>query len=217
MTDTSFPADWQIPAHDAVVLAERRHDHVLVIPVINEGERIRGQLRRVAEAQLPVDVVVADGGSTDGSLDLDFLRGVGVRALLTKTGPGKLSAQLRMAYGWCLAQGYAGIVTIDGNGKDGVDAVRTMVEKLEAASTMSRDRATPPAASPRIRRWSAPSPIAASTPRCSAWRRVSATATRPTAFAPIPAAICSIRASRRSATSSCATNCCSTSRPAPTS
>lgn len=130
MTDTPFPADWQIPAHDAVILAERRHDHVLVIPVINEGERIRGQLRRVAEARLPVDVVVADGGSTDGSLDLDFLRSVGVRALLTKTGPGKLSAQLRMAYGWCLAQGYEGIVTIDGNGKDGVEAVRTMVEKL---------------------------------------------------------------------------------------
>ena len=57
--------------------------------------------------------------------------GAGVRAVLTKTGPGKLSAQLRMAYAWCLREGYAGIVTIDGNGKDGVEAVAAMVAKLE--------------------------------------------------------------------------------------
>ena len=59
----------QIPAHRAEILLPRRHDHILVIPVINEGERIRVQLARVAAANLPVDVIVADGGSTDGSLD----------------------------------------------------------------------------------------------------------------------------------------------------
>ncbi len=111
-------ADWQVPAHEAALYATRRHKHALVIPVINEGERIRGQLRRIAAADLPVDVVIADGGSSDGSLDADFMASVGVRAVLTKTGPGKLSAQLRMAYAWCLRQGYAGIVTIDGNGKE---------------------------------------------------------------------------------------------------
>ncbi len=124
-------AAWEVPAHEALLYAPRQHRHALVIPVINEGERIRGQLRRIAEAGLQVDVVIADGGSTDGSLDPDFVTGAGVRAVLTKTGPGKLSAQLRMAYAWCLRQGYAGIVTIDGNGKDGVEAVAAMVAKLE--------------------------------------------------------------------------------------
>jgi hypothetical protein len=123
-------AAWEVPAHEVALHAPRAHRHALVIPVINEGERIRGQLRRIAEARLPVDVVIADGGSTDGSLDAGFMREVGVRAVLTKTGPGKLSAQLRMAYAWCLRQGYAGIVTIDGNGKDGVEAVAAMVAKL---------------------------------------------------------------------------------------
>ena len=123
--------DWEVPAHETAIYGPRQHRHALVIPVINEGERIRGQLRRIAAAGLPVDVVIADGGSTDGSLDADFMRTVGVRAVLTKTGPGKLSAQLRMAYAWCLRQGYAGIVTIDGNGKDGVEAVAAMVAKLE--------------------------------------------------------------------------------------
>ena len=46
---------------------EKRRAHALVIPVINEGERIRGQLERIRDADLPVDVIVADGGSTDGS------------------------------------------------------------------------------------------------------------------------------------------------------
>jgi hypothetical protein len=124
-------AAWEVPAHEVALYAPRTHRHALVIPVINEGERIRGQLRRIAAAGLPVDVVIADGGSTDGSLDADFMGEVGVRAVLTKTGPGKLSAQLRMAYAWCLRQGYAGIVTIDGNGKDGVAAVAAMVAKLE--------------------------------------------------------------------------------------
>ncbi|MCX9147986.1 glycosyltransferase family 2 protein [Erythrobacter sp. WG] len=124
-------AAWQVPAHEVALYGPRRNAYALVIPVINEGARIRGQLARIADAGLPVDVVIADGGSTDGSLDADFVAGVGVRAVLTKTGPGKLSAQLRMAYAWCLRQGYAGIVTIDGNGKDGVEAVSDMVAKLE--------------------------------------------------------------------------------------
>lgn len=124
-------AAWEVPAHEVALYAPRTHRHALVIPVINEGERIRGQLARIKAAGLPVDVVIADGGSTDGSLDADFVREAGVRAVLTKTGPGKLSAQLRLAYAWCLKQGYAGIVTIDGNGKDGVEAVAAMVAKLE--------------------------------------------------------------------------------------
>ena len=89
------PHDWELPSFDVVFYAPRVHSYALVIPVINEGERIRGQLMRIREAVLPVDVIVADGGSTDGALDSAFVSGAGVRAVLTKTGPGKLSAQLR--------------------------------------------------------------------------------------------------------------------------
>lgn len=121
---------WQLPAFTETVLGNRRHDHVLVIPVINEGQRIRNQLARIAALGPPADVVIADGGSTDGSLDPGFLQQQGVRALLVKTGPGRLSAQLRMAYAWCLDQGYAGVVTVDGNGKDGVEAIPAFVAKL---------------------------------------------------------------------------------------
>lgn len=123
---------WELPSFDERThIPEKRHDVALVIPVINEGTRIQGQLQRIQTANLPVDVIVADGGSTDGSLDTEFIDTVNVRAVLTKTGPGKLSAQLRMAYAWCIRQGYTGIVTVDGNGKDGVAAVVGFVAMLE--------------------------------------------------------------------------------------
>jgi glycosyltransferase involved in cell wall biosynthesis len=128
-----FPGskDWQLPDYTVDIYGVKKYSHALVIPVINEGERIRSQLQLVRDSQLPVDVIVADGGSTDGSLDRQFLSGAGIYAVLIKNGPGKLSAQLRMAYAWCLRQGYEGVVTIDGNGKDGVEAVAEMVDKLE--------------------------------------------------------------------------------------
>ena len=125
------PSSWQVPSYSEDVFAPKDHRFCLVIPVINEGDRIRGQLTQIAKENLPIDVVVADGGSTDGSLVQSFVRTAGVRAVLTKTGPGKLSAQLRMAYAWCILQGYEGIVTIDGKGKDGVEAIAEMITKLE--------------------------------------------------------------------------------------
>lgn len=123
-------SDWQLPAHEVLELAPKAHDAALVIPVLNEGERIRGQLKALAALNHPVDVIIADGGSTDGSVDEAYLRETGVRARLTKTGPGKLSAQLRMAYAWALKQGYAGVLTVDGNGKDGMEAVPLFLDRL---------------------------------------------------------------------------------------
>ncbi len=126
-----MPGDWQVPEHRAEVLSARAHDTVLVIPVINEGERIGRQLQAIREADPAVDVVIADGGSTDGSLSEEVLSRAGVRALLTKTGPGKLSAQLRMAYAWALLEGYETILTMDGNGKDGVDGIAKIAAAME--------------------------------------------------------------------------------------
>jgi dolichol-phosphate mannosyltransferase len=116
------------------VLHERRSRYCVVIPVINEGERILGQLRRLRDHGFGLDVVVADGGSTDGSNDPDVLRDLGVRALLVKRDTGKLSAQLRMGFAFALAEGYDGVITVDGNGKDDVAAIPAFVEALEAGA-----------------------------------------------------------------------------------
>lgn len=125
---------WQVPAFRTDILKPRATRYVTVIPVINEGERIRRQLLQMQSLGImdQTDVAIIDGGSTDGSVERGFLQATGVRALVTKTGPGKLSAQLRCAYGWALAEGYEGIITIDGNGKDGVDTIPAFLAALEA-------------------------------------------------------------------------------------
>ena len=125
---------WQVPAFSVSELRPKATRYCVGIPVINEGERIRGQLARMHALGSPAqaDLIIADGGSADGSTAVETLAACGVRALLVKTGPGRLSAQLRMFFAYALRQGYEGFVTVDGNGKDGIEAIPRFLEALEA-------------------------------------------------------------------------------------
>jgi len=133
-TDRLQDDDWAVPEFRLTSYRERSLDYCVCIPVINEGDKIRRQLGRMREAGVHeiADIYILDGGSTDGSLADDFLRSHHVSALLVKTGPGKLSAQLRMGYAFALRAGYRGIVTIDGNDKDGMEAIAGIIERMRA-------------------------------------------------------------------------------------
>lgn len=123
---------WQVPAFEVPMWLGKKHSYCVVIPVINEGGRISSLLDRMQMhmiAQL-ADIIIVDGGSTDGSLETESLKRKGVSGLLVKTGLGKLSAQLRCAYAFALDQGYDGIVTIDGNDKDDPAATSRFIEAL---------------------------------------------------------------------------------------
>ena len=126
-------AAWQVPAFQTPLWLGALRPWCVVIPVINEGERIKNLLARMAALKIDVlaDIIIVDGGSTDGSLERDALQQQGVRGLLVKTGPGKLSAQLRCVYAFALDQGYQGIVTIDGNDKDDPAAIPAFIEALK--------------------------------------------------------------------------------------
>lgn len=136
MTSTippEFRATWQVPTFETPLWLGKRHPWCVVIPVINEGDRIKSLLSRMVALKIDVtaDIIIVDGGSKDGSLELDDLQKAGVRGLLVKTGPGKLSAQLRCAYAFALDQGYEGIVTIDGNDKDDPAAIPQFIDALK--------------------------------------------------------------------------------------
>ena len=136
MTSDSLPemrATWQVPLFDTPFWLGRQRPYCVVIPVINEGARIQSLLARMAAYNIAAlaDIMIVDGGSTDASLGLESLQQQGVRALLVKTGPGKLSAQLRCAYAFALDQGYQGIVTIDGNDKDDPEAIPRFIDALK--------------------------------------------------------------------------------------
>lgn len=133
MTDISLKYNnWEIPNYHTLEISPKKSNYCVCIFVINEGKKIRQQLTKMKPISQDIDIIIADGGSNDGSLELDFLKSVNVRTLLTKQDRGKLSAQMRMAFAYCLLEGYQGIVTIDGNNKDDPSAIFSFIQALDS-------------------------------------------------------------------------------------
>lgn len=112
---------------------EKTKDYCLLIPIINEGERIKRELQRAKRYDISdfADIIICDGGSTDNCTEETLLKKLDVNTLLVKKGPGKQGAQLRMGIWWALERGYKGIITIDGNNKDSIEDVPAFIEKLQ--------------------------------------------------------------------------------------
>lgn len=129
----SYPSQTGVPAFTCEEFAPRQHDYCLLIPIINEGDRILTELDRARKAEISscCDIVLCDGGSTDGSMEPARLQNLEVNTLLIKTDSGKQGAQLRMGLWWALQRGYQGILTIDGNNKDSIESVPLLMQKLE--------------------------------------------------------------------------------------
>ena len=108
--------------------------YCVLIPIINENGRIHLELKRAKKAGIDtvVDIIICDGGSTDGCTEENTIKELGVNTLLTKTGPGKQGAQLRMGFWWALKRGYEGFITVDGNNKDSVEDIPSFMGKLES-------------------------------------------------------------------------------------
>ena len=77
------------------------------------------------------DIVICDGGSTDGCTENSQLCALMVNTLLVKRDIGKQGAQLRMGIWWAIQRGYKGIVTIDGNNKDSIEDTPAFIKKLQ--------------------------------------------------------------------------------------
>lgn len=123
-----------VPQFECTEYVEKTKDYVVLIPIINEGDRIIKELKRAYDADIAdyADIVICDGGSTDGCTDEKMLKKLQVNTLLVKQDAGKQGAQLRMGIWWALERGYQGIITIDGNNKDSIENVPDFIRKLEA-------------------------------------------------------------------------------------
>jgi dolichol-phosphate mannosyltransferase len=124
----------EVPKFEIHELSKKKNKYCICIPVINEGDKITKQLKKIDDLKINrlVDIIICDGNSSDGSLELKKLKELNVRTLLIKKDKGKLSAQLRMGYYYALENGYQGIITVDGNNKDSMDSIPLFLEKLEA-------------------------------------------------------------------------------------
>lgn len=123
-----------VPKFECMEYASKTKDYVVLIPIINEGERIHQELARAKEYKISsyADIVICDGGSTDGSTDEKKLKSLEVNTLLIKKDIGKQASQLRMGIWWALKRNYKGIITIDGNNKDSIEDIPKFIEKLES-------------------------------------------------------------------------------------
>lgn len=122
-----------VPCFEGMEYEDKQKEYVVLIPVINEGERIHKELQRAKKYHISdyADIVICDGGSTDGSVDEAALKALDVNSLLVKRDTGKQGAQLRMGFWWAIQRGYKGIITIDGNNKDSIEDVPKFIGKLE--------------------------------------------------------------------------------------
>lgn len=123
----------EVPVYEIKEFFKRKHKYCVGIPLLNEGERIKKELKSMKENCISdiADIIIFDGGSNDNSTEINFLKSVNVRTLLIKIGEGKQGAQFRMGFDYILNEGYEGVITIDGNNKDGVEYIKDFIAKLD--------------------------------------------------------------------------------------
>lgn len=125
--------NWNSPEYKAIEFRSKRSRYCLCVFVLNETGRLQSQLEKMRTLSESWDIIIADGGSTDGCNNPEILKTFGLRALLVKEGPGKLGAQMRMAFNYAIGQGYEGVITVDGNDKDDVvSGLPLFAEKLDS-------------------------------------------------------------------------------------
>lgn len=122
-----------VPIYIADEYRPKEKEYCVLIPIINEKGRIEKELQRAYDAQVYqfADIVICDGGSTDGCTNEEELQRFNVNTLLVKKDKGKQGAQLRMGFDWALNREYKGFITVDGNNKDSIEDVPCFIEKLE--------------------------------------------------------------------------------------
>lgn len=123
----------RLPEYELTQIGEKKNKYLICIPVLNEGEKFKNQLAQMQKLKVSTvaDLIICDGGSTDGSADIEMLAQYDVTALVIRKSKGHLSDQLMLGYYYALVNGYEGTITIDGNGKDGIEGIFKMARALD--------------------------------------------------------------------------------------
>ena len=121
-----------VPDFECYEFDVKNSDYCLLIPILNEKGRIEVELQRALKSGVDklCDIIIIDGGSTDGSCETNLWE-LGVNTLLIKTGEGKQGAQLRCGFFYAEMRGYKGYITIDGNNKDSIESIPLFIDKLK--------------------------------------------------------------------------------------
>ena len=119
-----------LPEFDIHRFQARSSSYLVIIPVKNEKGRIEQQLEKMRRLTDQFDLLIVDGGSSDGSFDLEFYRSAGLTAVIRMKGAGGLGSQIRLGLNEVLNSGYLGAILIDGNNKDDPSLIPEFAKRL---------------------------------------------------------------------------------------
>ena len=123
-----------IPKYKLESFFTKRNKYALLIPVINEGNRFISQMNKMKEGNIfnICDVFICDGGSNDGSTNIDLIKKYGCRALITNISDKKgQGVQLKQGFFETMKDEYNGAIMVDGNDKDNIDeSLPLFIDKL---------------------------------------------------------------------------------------
>jgi len=129
-----MPKGWEINDYIIKFSLKRKHKYCLVIPVINEGSKIINFIKKLNSNCIykKLDIIIIDGGSNDGSINIDFFKNMNINSLLVMTSQGGVGSQLRIAYSFAMMLKYDGVITIDGNDKDDPTYIPNFIQLLNS-------------------------------------------------------------------------------------
>lgn len=122
----------EVPVYSVTRFKEKTARYAIMSAVKDEGERLHRHLKNMVQhIGEDFDIIISDAPSVDGSTAPEKLKDLGVTALLTLEEEGRLSSSWRVGFAFAMDEGYQGVVTIDGNGKDGTDTLHLFAKELD--------------------------------------------------------------------------------------
>ncbi|MDB2447113.1 hypothetical protein N9W79_00655 [bacterium] len=89
------------------IFSPKSSKYCIGIPLLNEGSRIKTQLEKMNALGIPdiYDVLIFDGNSTDNCCNLELMKRLNVRGVITKLSEGKQGTQFQLGFDFALREG----------------------------------------------------------------------------------------------------------------
>jgi len=121
-----------LPEHEIDLVCEQRHRYVVYIFAFNERPLLTQLLDQFPPPEKRnFDLMLGDDGSKDGTAAADLVAKYGIRGVTRLKRNGGLSQNIKVALRWLPSQAYQGVIFMNGNNRDGPDAIPEFIRTLE--------------------------------------------------------------------------------------
>lgn len=122
-----------IPPAKVTTFLPADHPYLVFIFSYNEGAKLATQLSKFPVSNRAFDIMLGDDGSTDNSISQDLTEKFRIRGVVRLTRNMGLSANIKAGLNWYFQENrYRGVVMMNGNDKDGPEAIPHFLDKLSA-------------------------------------------------------------------------------------